>query len=225
MKLGDRVEDQVVNAVIERGRQIRRAPDVVRARLLARARASVVSGEAAPSFVLAPPLPRVRMGVRLAVAAIVLMAFGAGAAAALHARAVPSEEAAPVFVPSPASPAVLAPPPEIIIPPRHTASRPAHPHRLSSPQESYAAEVALLQRAQSEYAIRAFANALVLVSEHAHRFPNGRLAEEREALRVRSLAGSHRGDEARRALVTFERRFPRSVLLPRLQEVARIAED
>ena len=62
------------------------------------------------------------------------------------------------------------------------------PHRSLSPQESYAAELNLLQRAQSEYASHDFADALVLVTEHARRFPDGRLAEEREALRVRSLA-------------------------------------
>ena len=55
-------------------------------------------------------------------------------------------------------------------------------------QESYAAELALLQRAQVAYAGRDFPGALALVAEHARQFPNGRLAEEREALRVRSLA-------------------------------------
>jgi len=60
----------------------------------------------------------------------------------------------------------------------------------------------------------------VLIAEHARRFPNGRLAEEREALRVRSLADSGRMADARRAVAAFGARFPRSVLLPRLQEAA-----
>jgi outer membrane protein assembly factor BamD (BamD/ComL family) len=98
-------------------------------------------------------------------------------------------------------------------------------HRPITPQESYAAELQLLQRAQSEYASQDFDNALVLVAEHGRRFPNGRLAEEREALRVRSLARAGRGDEARRALAAFANRFPHSVFLPRLQEAARSAED
>ena len=98
------------------------------------------------------------------------------------------------------------------------------PHRPLSPQESYAAELYLLQRAQSDYASQDFPDALVLVAEHARQFPNGRLAEEREALRVRSLAGAGRGDQARRALGAFAKRFPRSVLLPRLREQARAAE-
>ena len=89
-----------------------------------------------------------------------------------------------------------------------------------TPKESYAAELDLLQRAQVAFAGRDFPGALVLVAEHARRFPNGRLAEEREALRVRSLAGSGRADDARRAVAAFANRFPRSVLLPRLMQSA-----
>jgi hypothetical protein len=91
-------------------------------------------------------------------------------------------------------------------------------------QESYAAELDLLKRAQAAYAERDFADALVLVAKHAQRFPKGRLAEEREALRVRSLAGAGRRVEARRAAAAFADRFPRSVLMPRLQEALEVAE-
>jgi hypothetical protein len=99
----------------------------------------------------------------------------------------------------------------VAIPKPHRAERPA------SPQESYAAELKLLNRAQAAYANRDFRGALTLVAEHARRFPNGRLAEEREALRVRSLAASGHPAEARRATAAFAERFPRSVLLPRLR--------
>jgi hypothetical protein len=58
----------------------------------------------------------------------------------------------------------------------------------------------------------------VLVAEHARQFSHGRLAEEREALRVRSLAGSGRTEDARRATAAFAARVARSVLLPRHQE-------
>ncbi|HVV52381.1 MAG TPA: hypothetical protein VHO06_22130, partial [Polyangia bacterium] len=147
---------------------------------------------------------------------------------ALHARAAHEPEIAPPPPPGPEAPSIRAPAPGL------PAAQPAapvssartlRPHRSITPQESYAAELELLQRAQSEYASRDFADALVLVAEHGRRFPNGRLAEEREALRVRSLARAGRGDEARRALAAFARRFPRSVLLSRLQEAARAAED
>jgi hypothetical protein len=103
--------------------------------------------------------------------------------------------------------------------------RPRPLHRLLSPQESYAVELELLRRARSDFASHDFSDALVLVAEHARRFPNGRLAEEREALRVRSLAGAGRDDEARRVLAAFAKRFPRSAFLPRLEETAHTAEN
>jgi outer membrane protein assembly factor BamD (BamD/ComL family) len=82
--------------------------------------------------------------------------------------------------------------------------------------ESYAAELELLQRAQAAYAGRDFTDALTVVAEHRRRFPNGRLTEEREALRVRALKGAGRTNESRAAAASFAARFPRSVLLPRL---------
>jgi hypothetical protein len=59
-----------------------------------------------------------------------------------------------------------------------------------------------------------FAAALPLIAEHAREFKNGRLAEEREALRVRALSGLGRTEEAQHAADAFGSRFPRSVLLP-----------
>jgi hypothetical protein len=96
--------------------------------------------------------------------------------------------------------------------------------RWATARESYAAELRLLQRAQAAYSERDLAGALALAGEHRRRFPNGRLAEEREALRVRSLAASGRGADARRAVAAFARCFPHSVLLPRLQETSAMAE-
>lgn len=227
MKLAEQRIDQEVEAVIEQGRQIRQTPDVVRARLLARARAAVAASRAASTPI--PVLTAGWHGRRLAVAAGALLAFGAaGAAAAVYSHVTRAPEIAPMPARVPDAPATRAGSPGPA-----TAGRPelvpskriARPHRPITPQESYAAELQLLQRAQSEYASQDFDNALVLVAEHGRRFPNGRLAEEREALRVRSLARAGRGDEARRALAAFANRFPHSVFLPRLQEAARSAED
>jgi hypothetical protein len=95
----------------------------------------------------------------------------------------------------------------------------AKPHRSTrsaTAQESYAAEIHLLTRAQVAYASREFTDTLALVAEHGRRFPSGRLAEEREALRVRALAGAGRTEESRRAAAAFTSQFPRSILLPRL---------
>jgi hypothetical protein len=230
MKLREQVAEAEVQEVIERGRHIRRAPDVVRARLLARARVAVATSTQAKRLGIPETAPGWR-GRRLAFAAAALLLFSAaGAAAALYAHTWRSAEIGPTLRGSSETPSVRAaapkqsisevvPAPQVLSSPRIQRS-----HRVLSPQESYAAELYLLQRAQSEYASQDFPDALVLVAEHARRFPNGRLAEEREALRVRSLAGADRGDQARRALAAFARRFPRSVLLPRLREQARAAE-
>jgi|SRR4051812_31799571 hypothetical protein len=230
----ERLEQQV-QAVIERGRQIRRAPDVARARLLARARVAVARSAAATRLALPETAPAWR-GRRLAfaAAALLLLFSAAGATAALYVHGTRSVERSVEIVPmarrSPEPSPVVAPARKLAAveadPAPRVVSRPKlqRPHRPLSPQESYAAELYLLQRAQSDYASQDFPDALVLVAEHARQFPNGRLAEEREALRVRSLAGAGRGDQARRALGAFAKRFPRSVLLPRLREQARAAE-
>ena len=230
MRLRDPVVEQEVQAVIERGRQIRRAPDVVRARLLARARVAVARSAPATRVAIPETTPAWR-GRRLAFAVAALLLFTtAGATAALYVHARRSVEIVPIGHRSPEPPSVVASARELPAtapdPAPQLVSRPKlqRPHRPLSPQESYAAELYLLQRAQSDYASQDFPDALVLVAEHARRFPNGRLAEEREALRVRSLAGADRGDQARRALTAFAKRFPRSVLLPRLREQARAAE-
>ena len=230
MTLRDQVAEQQVRTVIEQGRQIRRAPDVVRARLLARARVAVARSAFATQALTAERTPAWR-GRRFAFALAALLLFStAGATAALYVHARRSVETVPTADRSPEAPSVVASARELAAadtdPAPQLVSRPKlqRPHRPLSPQESYAAELYLLQRAQSNYASHDFPDALVLVAEHARRFPNGRLAEEREALRVRSLGGAGRGDQARRALAAFAKRFPRSVLLPRLQAQARAAE-
>ncbi|MFL5306986.1 MAG: hypothetical protein ACJ8F1_17350 [Polyangia bacterium] len=207
------VMESEVEAVLERGRTIRRLPDAVRARALARARAATVA-ESRVLTMAAMPVPGRRF--RIALAASFAVAVGAaGATAALKTTvfgrdhgvppaAVASQPVAATVVP------MAAADPEPIAPP--------HAARFTTAQESYRAEVGLLQRAQAAYVNRNFSAALALVTEHGRRFPNGRLAEEREALRVRSLAGAGRRGEARRAANVFAHRFPRSVLLPRLQE-------
>jgi hypothetical protein len=75
-------------------------------------------------------------------------------------------------------------------------------------------ELRLLRQARAAVGREDFAAALAPLAELSRRFRDGRLAEEREALRVKALAGLGRTDEARRAAAAFEARFPRSVLLP-----------
>lgn len=232
MKRRDPATERQLHAIIEQGRRIRRMPDIVRARLLSRARAVIGSArlvsDAPPPSVIPAPWRRARS---MAAAAAVLLA-AAGATAALRVRALRVRDLPPTAYQPPAgrlasAPALTRPPAPPALPDPVRLSRASLPRgaRALSPKESYAAEVGLLQGAQSDYARRDFRGALVLVAEHAHRFPKGRLAEEREALRIRSLAGAGRPDEARRALESFARHFPRSALLPRLQAAAGNREE
>jgi len=78
-------------------------------------------------------------------------------------------------------------------------------------------ELNVLQPARSAVALRDFSSALPILAEHERRFPTGRLAEEREALRVQALSGMGRMEEASRAAAAFRERFPGSVLLSRMR--------
>jgi hypothetical protein len=217
-------DDPELGVLLERGRMIPRLPDVVRARSLARARATMAAG-ATPQPELIHPVRRRGLLIALA-AALALFVVGAGAIAALGIRVLKVQVPASSLGPSSVAPARLSPPssPALAPPseessvapqPVSTAKRP-HTARPTTAQESYAAELNLLHRAQAAYASRDYAGALGTVAEHSRRFPGGRLAEEREALRVRSLASAGRADEARQAATAFADRFPRSVLLPQL---------
>ena len=87
--------------------------------------------------------------------------------------------------------------------------------------DAYALELGLLQRARAAVASGKFSSALDAITEHQKRFPAGRLREEREALRVKALAGLGRNDEARLAAKRFRERFPQSVLSNRIEETIR----
>lgn len=206
-----------VEALIERGRVVRPVSDAVRARALARARATA-SGALPwdPRPLMGKPV-RARGRRILLGAAAVLLLGGAGAFAAFRARthAVP-EPSAPVvgevvLHPRPTAPEASPPPPS---PPETSKLRPRRRPRPAAITDSYRAELALLEVARSAYAAHDFSAALRLVKDHARRFPSGHLAEEREALRVRSLEGAGHSAEAESAELAFHQRFPHSGLLP-----------
>jgi outer membrane protein assembly factor BamD (BamD/ComL family) len=80
-------------------------------------------------------------------------------------------------------------------------------------------ELRLLIRARQADARGDFSSVLPVLAEHQRLFPAGRLAEEREVLRVKALVGLGRNDEARQTADNFRRRFPRSVLLHRVEDM------
>ena len=218
------------------------APAEVHARAIARGRAIVAAGGRIPPGLATEPLAQLPAPApvwrgyalnRIAlVASLSVVVAATGTVLALRAPAVPASKAAlaPQAVPAltlpPAAAALVeaAPEPATEAPPiapvPSAAPKAATPARAANDSTSFSAEVDLLARAQAAYTSHDYSRALSLVAEHARRFPNGHLSEEREALRVRSLLGSGRPDEAHRVSAGFAQRFPRSVLLPRVEGTA-----
>jgi len=121
---------------------------------------------------------------------------------------------------TPAAPALFAPPAstEDRAPVRKIA-RPARERAQARAPDSerdvaLAAERAPLETARTALARGQAAAALAALTEHERLFPAGRLAEERDALRVQALVRVERFAEARERATAFRRRFPSSFLLP-----------
>jgi hypothetical protein len=203
-------------------------PELVRARLLARADA--VPRDAAP----AAPAPRVapsrsRWPFFAAAAGITIVA-GVAAAFQMMGRPPLTQPGGAESPPTTASPPVASPStepePASKIP---RALEPASgPVRVSSPSRRASAggkhdgplaEIQLLTRARQADVRGDYTDVLAVLAEHERRHPAGRLSEEREVLRVKALVGLGRGSEARSAAVRFRQQFPRSVLLPKVEEI------
>lgn len=204
-------------------------PVQARVRALARARMLLSSrrGMAAAPLVPVPeartaPVASGRTRRWVAAAAALLIAGGAvGAVAALReyrrpaaGRAPEIQPVAPTAAPSHRGVRTLSAAPEVPVAPAAPVA--ARPTREAARADLVRAELHLMQRAHAAYKRTDYPAALALLAIHARKFPHGSLAEQREALRVRSLGGAGRTDEARRATAAFAARFPRSVLLSRL---------
>jgi hypothetical protein len=209
-----------VRALLERERVIPPVSASQRARAMARARASLATlgvATTAPSGTA----PRTRW-VAAAAAAMVVGASVVAAAYEIRARMAPTQAARPAAI-APVSEVVArapaASPPAVAVADPVPTSLPAVEAPALSLAGAAGAELRLLRQARSAVAHGDFAAALSPIAEHTRRFKNGRLAEEREALRVRALAGLGRTEEARRAAAAFRVRFPRSVLLPAISQM------
>ncbi|HEY4185996.1 MAG TPA: hypothetical protein VGP07_13060 [Polyangia bacterium] len=201
-------------AFLEHERVIVPQPVAVRERALARARASLAVGTArGPVHVRAAP--RARWFVAAALVCVAGVAVGATTYEIRKRWATHPHE-----LPAPQATARTAPSARPPLPSAASSPAPAEPpHELAPPEprqskaEAGRAELQLLRRARAAVAREDFASALSLLVEHTKRFRDGRLVEEREALRVKTLVGLGRIEEARRAGTAFETRFPHSVLL------------
>jgi hypothetical protein len=110
-------------------------------------------------------------------------------------------------------------------PPATGDSRPTQPAPGTSASarsdRELAAERELLERARTALARARGADALSALDEHARTFRRGRLAEERESLRVATLIALGRAAEARAAAERFSKRHPNSLFGPAVQEMVR----
>jgi hypothetical protein len=87
-----------------------------------------------------------------------------------------------------------------------------------SAEQGLRAERALLDQARHAIRNGDAGACLVALQSHAHRFPAGRLSEERDALEVKALVALGRTHEARRRVARFEERYPGSLLLGSMKE-------
>jgi hypothetical protein len=207
-----------VRSLLYREREIDPVPALTRARIMARARAAVTAGPAVYYRPRSRPAP-VRWAAAAAITFVAAAAVGAGAYEVRvrleHHGAAPVRVVAALATSAPEAPVAIAPMGETeVATPSHVAGA-ARLSRADAARE----ELRLLRLARAAVARQDFAAALPPITEHARRFKDGRFAEEREALRVRALAGLGRTDEAGRAARRFQIRFPRSVLLPAVRQM------
>ncbi len=124
---------------------------------------------------------------------------------------------APTLLPEPAA----APQPPAPVPRRHAA--PSKPVETLAPPEParIETEVDLLTRAQSSIASGDASAALELLREHAERFAQGALVQEREVMAIEALVNLGRLDEARGRADRFRRQYPASSHLLRIDSLVR----
>jgi hypothetical protein len=203
-----------VRALLERERIVAILPVAARERALARARATLAVGVATPSN---PPPASSTVSWVAAAAGLACLATVVAAATAYEV-AVRGRSTVPATASPPPYPAASLPRmPERPIIDLPDAPRPSG-RAATSGSRAAREELRLLEQARTAVAQEDFMAANRLLAEHAHRFKAGWLAEEREALRVRVLAGLGRRDEARRAAAAFETCFPRSPLLSTISQ-------
>lgn len=211
-----------VRALLEHERRLVALPGATRTRAVARARAALATpaGGRARRAAAMSSRPKPRLSRWLAAAVVAFVAGAAGGVAAfeagLRALSVPpaSVETPSVSLSTLGRAAARAAPPESLTPP------PAPAPRALTRGDAARAELRLLQQARAAVLREDFAAALPPLAQHARRFRNGRLTEEREALRVKALAGLGRDREAARAAANFEERFPRSPLVSAVHRIS-----
>jgi hypothetical protein len=226
----------MVEALLAQERVVPEESAMVRARVLVRARESLRNDNVVPLAPRRAPA-RVRRQVYAAAAGVAVIASIAAAyVAGRAARTQPTsmEEqtpAQPATTPprSPestpaATPVTLPTPAPDDLSRATTVSKPTVASERVNPtrkQDKAVEELRLLESARQANARGDYASVLALAAEHERNYPRGRLTEEREVLRVKALVGLGRRAEARQAAGRFSRQFPRSVLLPTIENMVK----
>ncbi|MFO0677081.1 MAG: hypothetical protein U0169_11125 [Polyangiaceae bacterium] len=128
----------------------------------------------------------------------------------------------PVAVPAEVAPTSGRPVP--FRPEPSAAPLPPSPRASPTPRDSadtLPAERGLLEEARRAFAVGDPERALRLTDEHATRYPDGHLAEEREALAIRSMVASGRRGAATTRADRFRARHPDSIMAPVIDDALR----
>lgn len=214
-----------VSALLDEARGVPPAPASERRKVAARL--AITTGLAIPSTTLAVSraLSSAWVGKALGVALIVAGGLGVARVATRHEGPPPNAPRphAPASPPAArATPNAASPAPTVTARAEPTPTLPAGAAGLArtarrSPDAvdedlSFRDELSLLERAHAALSGDDIDGATAALSQHARRFPRGRLVPEREALRVQCVAASGDRDAASAARERFHRRFPDSVL-------------
>jgi pyruvate/2-oxoglutarate dehydrogenase complex dihydrolipoamide acyltransferase (E2) component len=249
MTLPPKSERDVLAELIDAEKSLPDPPPEVGQRVLSRLSASLAlpAGPAAdvpcPAGPAASPPPAgsglVEHGVAgLARRALLPFLVGAAVGAAgygtvqhLRHEVAPAPPAGPAAsAPAPAVPPAPAPaPPERAPQPPPATAPAAAPSRASereappagSRDRGLAAERKLVEMARTALARGQTDSALATLRRHAHAFPRGQLAEERDSLHVQALVAKGDFSAARQRAVRFHRQFPGSLFSPVVDQAVR----
>ena len=123
--------------------------------------------------------------------------------------------------PAPVPPVPPAPPPPRVPARAAPPKAPAVVSSASAVVDTLSLERALLDQGRTAIVRGEPSSALTLLGEHERRFPDGKLAEERDALYVEALASAGRESEASTRAERFRRDHPASLLLPAVDAAVR----
>lgn len=187
------------------------AADAAKARVFSRIEGSLAAGTST--------LALAKLGPLLA-SLVVGGAIGAGVTSYVQKPQV-------VYIDRSSAPATTSPP--VVVAPTSNASVvPPQPSAPSAPpsappvarvEDTLARERALLDGARTSLVHGDASAALAAADRHAHDFPRGQMAEEREALAIQALAKLGRAGEATDRAADFRSRYPNSVLGPAVDSV------